>query len=268
MTWYQLLADRSFLRPTLAGALAQAGMSAYISASPFAFIEVYGVPASAYGWLFGRNAVGLIAASQWNRRLLSKGAMEPLPKRAHAANALYGVLLAAFAASGIGGLPLLMVPLFGYIASLGLTFPNSAAAPMASFPRQAATASSQFGTIQFALAAITGTLAGRLHDGTALPMAGIIAASGASAVAMRRLFARPRGSVSVKGGQALVGGVHGFVGGGHARESGERTEALQPEPSLSRAWPAPTRSAVRSHGGWRIHGPCRSGPWPRKQSMP
>jgi len=196
VAWYRLLADRRFLRPTLAGALAQAGMFAYISASPFVFIEVYGVPASAYGWLFGSNAVGLIAASQWNRRLLSKGAMEPVLRRAHAANALCGVLLVAVAASGIGGLPLLMVPLFGYIASLGLTFPNSAATSMASFPRQAATASSLFGTIQFALAAITGTLAGRLHDGTALPMAGIIAACGLSAVAVRWLFARPRGSVS------------------------------------------------------------------------
>jgi len=197
VAWYRLLADRRFLRPTLAGALAQAGMFAYISASPFVFIEVYGVPASDYGWLFGSNAVGLIAASQWNRHLLSKGAMEPVLRRAHAANALCGVLLVAVAASGIGGLPLLMVPLFGYIASLGLTFPNSAATSMASFPRQAATASSLFGTIQFALAAITGTLAGRLHDGTALPMAGIIAACGLSAVAVRWLFARPRGSVPV-----------------------------------------------------------------------
>jgi MFS transporter, DHA1 family, multidrug resistance protein len=192
LAWYRLLADRRFLRPTLGGALAQAGMFAYISASPFVFIEVYGVPAGAYGWLFGSNALGLIAASQWNRRLLSKGPMERILRRAHAVNALCGGMLVAVAASGVGGLPLLMVPLFGYIASLGLTFPNSAAASMASFPRQAATASSLFGTLQFALAAVTGTLAGRLHDGTALPMAGIIATCGLSAVAVRWMLRGPR----------------------------------------------------------------------------
>jgi DHA1 family bicyclomycin/chloramphenicol resistance-like MFS transporter len=193
LAWYRLLADRRFLRPTLGGALAQAGMFAYISASPFVFIEVYGVPAGAYGWLFGSNALGLIAASQWNRRLLSTRPMEHILKLAHAANAICGVLLVAVAATGVGGLPLLMVPLFGYIASLGLTFPNAAAASMASFPRQAATASSLFGTIQFALAAVTGTLAGRLHDGTALPMAGIIAACGLSAVGVQWMLGGRRG---------------------------------------------------------------------------
>jgi DHA1 family bicyclomycin/chloramphenicol resistance-like MFS transporter len=190
VAWHRLLRDRRFLRPTLGGALAQGGMFAYISASPFVFIEVYGVPPEAYGWLFGSNALGLIAASQWNRRLLSRHATEFILARAHAVNAVCGVLLVLIAWSGLGGLPLLLVPLFGYIASLGLTFPNSAAASMTAFPRQAATASSLFGTIQFALAAVTGTLAGRLHDGTALPMAVTIAACGIAAVVMRRALRR------------------------------------------------------------------------------
>lgn len=195
-TWHSLLRDRRFLRPTLGGALAQAGMFAYISASPFVFIEVYGVPAGAYGWLFGSNAVGLIAASQWNRRLLARHTTEEVLAWAHAVNAACGVLLALIAWSGVGGLPLLLVPLFGYIASLGLTFPNAAAGSMAAFPRQAATASSLFGTIQFALAAVTGTLAGRLHDGTAVPMAATIAVCGVAAVIVRAVLGRGRRSGS------------------------------------------------------------------------
>ena len=49
-------------------------MFAYIAGSPFVFIELYGVSPSHYGWLFGLNAFGLIAGSQWNARLLRRHA--------------------------------------------------------------------------------------------------------------------------------------------------------------------------------------------------
>jgi len=40
------------------------------------------------------------------------------------------------------------------------------------------------------------------------------------------------------------------VGGAHGPESGEHTETLQPEPALSRAWPAPTEALpVPTAGG-------------------
>jgi hypothetical protein len=53
------------------------------------------------------------------------------------------------------------------------------------------------------------------------------------------------------------------VGAAHGRESGERKETLN------------RNRRFRGHGpllqergpfrGWRIHRPCRSGPWPRKR---
>ena len=58
-----LLTDRRFIGYTLAGGFAQAGMFAYISGSPFVFIDLFGVPAQAYGWLFGMNAAGIIGAA-------------------------------------------------------------------------------------------------------------------------------------------------------------------------------------------------------------
>ncbi len=55
-----LLADRRYLGYALSGGFGQAGMFAYISGSPFVFIDLYGVPAHAYGWLFGLNGLGLV----------------------------------------------------------------------------------------------------------------------------------------------------------------------------------------------------------------
>jgi DHA1 family bicyclomycin/chloramphenicol resistance-like MFS transporter len=56
----------------VAGGLASAAMFAYISGSPFVFIELNGVPPEYFGLLFGTNALGLIAASQLNRWLLTR----------------------------------------------------------------------------------------------------------------------------------------------------------------------------------------------------
>jgi DHA1 family bicyclomycin/chloramphenicol resistance-like MFS transporter len=39
----------------LAGTFASAGMFAFISGSPYVYIDYFGVPAQHYGWLFGLN---------------------------------------------------------------------------------------------------------------------------------------------------------------------------------------------------------------------
>jgi DHA1 family bicyclomycin/chloramphenicol resistance-like MFS transporter len=189
----RLLAHRRFLGYTFAGGFAQAGMFAYISGSPFVFIDVYGVPAQAYGWLFGLNALGLIAASQLNARLVVRLGPDRLLARANAANALFGLALLAAAWTGAGGFAGLLVPLFGYVASLGFSFPNAAAGAMAPFPEQAGSASALLGTVQFAIAAVAGATVGVAHDGTAFPMAAVIAVCGVSAFAVQRLLipARP-----------------------------------------------------------------------------
>jgi DHA1 family bicyclomycin/chloramphenicol resistance-like MFS transporter len=182
----RLLGHRRFLGYVLAGGLAQAGMFAYISGSPFVFIDVYGVPAQAYGWLFGLNALGLITASQINARLIRRWGPDRLLARANLANAVFGLLLVTVAWSRSGGLVALLVPLFGYIASLGFSYPNAAAGAMAPFPERAGSASALLGTVQFGIAAVAGAAVGWWHDGTALPMAVVIALCGATAFAVQR----------------------------------------------------------------------------------
>src|SRR5690606_40768890 len=70
--YVELLRDREFMAFALCGGVAMAGMFAYIAGSPFVFIELYGVPAEHYGWLFGCNAAGFILVSQMNARLLDR----------------------------------------------------------------------------------------------------------------------------------------------------------------------------------------------------
>ncbi|MGB2971105.1 MAG: multidrug effflux MFS transporter, partial [Candidatus Competibacter sp.] len=130
-TYSELLKDRGFLGYSLSGGFAHAGLFAYITGSPHVFIELYGVPAQAYGWLFGFNALGLIASSQINRRLLAHHSAEAILRRANRTTVLLGLVLLAVATGGWGGLPGLLIPLFGYLASLGFTAPNAMALALA-----------------------------------------------------------------------------------------------------------------------------------------
>jgi hypothetical protein len=63
--------------------------------------------------------------------------------------------------------------------------------------------------------------------------------------------------------------IHRPVGGAHGPESGRCKETHRPEPTLSRAWPAPTESLAdarnRSPGTDAFaHGPLLRGPFPKR----
>jgi DHA1 family bicyclomycin/chloramphenicol resistance-like MFS transporter len=172
----RLLADRSFVGYALAGGFVMAGMFAYISGSPFVFIELYGVAPQHFGWIFGANALGLISASQLNRWLLGRYRGEAILAVALAICATSGVVLALVAATGFGGMVGLLPPLFVCVASVGLVGPNATAAAMAPHGQIAGSASALLGTLQFVVGAGSAALVGALDNGTALPMAGVIAA--------------------------------------------------------------------------------------------
>ncbi|MCP5198243.1 MAG: multidrug effflux MFS transporter [Gammaproteobacteria bacterium] len=181
-----LLRDRNFIGYALSGGFALGGMFAYITGSPHVFIELYGVPAQYYGWLFGLNALGLIASSQYNRRLLTHHTADAILRRANRVTVLLGLVLLAVAASGWGGLPILLIPLFGYIASLGFTGPNAMACALAHQGTRAGSASALIGSLQFGVATVSSMLVGLLGGGSALSMAAVIAGCGVLAYGAHR----------------------------------------------------------------------------------
>lgn len=187
----QLLQHRRFVGYALAGGVAQGGMFAYISSSAFVFIEVHGLSPSAFGMLFGANAAGLIAASQLNRHLLRRLPAQRVLQAALAVYFVAALALAAAALTGLGGVWGLALPLWVAIASLGFTFPNAIAAAMAPFGDRAGSASALLGTLQFALAGAASVVAGLAYDGSARPMALVIAACGAGALVLLHTLARP-----------------------------------------------------------------------------
>lgn len=172
--YWRLLGDRAYLGYALSGGFAIGGMFAYIAASPFIFIELYGVPAQHYGWLFGSNALGFILAAQLNAWLVAR--------RGPAFWVHRGVWIYLFSALALllvawaqpEALWPLLLPLFGCIACLGILLPNASACAMAGQGNHAGSASALLGSLQFGIAASAAALVAWLHDGTAQPLAWVI----------------------------------------------------------------------------------------------
>jgi DHA1 family bicyclomycin/chloramphenicol resistance-like MFS transporter len=185
----RLFTDLAFLGYALTGGSAIAGMFAYIAGSPFVFIELYGIPAEHYGWLFGSNALGFILVAQLNAWLVARhGPAYWLGKTVWFYLAC-GLALLLVALAKPQALWPLLIPLFGCIASLGILLPNASACAMAGQGSHAGSASALLGSVQFVIAASAAAMVGVLHDGSAWPVAVVIFGCGVLAVSFS-LFTR------------------------------------------------------------------------------
>lgn len=183
----RILRDRHYMGYALAAASAQAGMFAYVTGSSFVFIDLYKIPAEDFGWIFGANALGLIFFSQVNGRLLLRFGYEQILRKSLLAIAFFSLILGLAGLLG-GGFWAIMIPLFLFIATMGMVSPNSSAGAMATQKRSAGSGSALLGTLQFTAAASASALVSKLHNGTVMPMVGIIAGCGALSLVIHRLM--------------------------------------------------------------------------------
>ena len=188
-TFRHLLADRSFLGYTLASGLAFAAMFAYISGSPFVLQDIYMVSPQQFSLLFGMNAVGLVAASQINARLVGRVAPRRLLVGGLIAQVVGAMALLLIVTSDQIGLAGVVPSLFVVVASLGFVRPNATMLALADHPRTAGTASALMGVLQFASGAVAAPLVG-LGGLSAVPMAAVIAALSGAALAVLVLSSR------------------------------------------------------------------------------
>lgn len=149
--YWAILCDRSFLRYSLPGGIAQSGLFAYITASPLLFIEFYGLPLNAYGWLFASNAVGIIGMAQLNAWLLRRHPADRILRRSMPLLAVIAGVLAVLGWLAVSLWPL-VIGVFLYVSTLGMVFPNAMAGALAEQQHRAGSASALTGSLQFLIA--------------------------------------------------------------------------------------------------------------------
>jgi DHA1 family bicyclomycin/chloramphenicol resistance-like MFS transporter len=191
------LRNTSIIGYGLTNGLNFACMFAWIAAAPYLVIGVYGVPALWFGWVFGINAAGFMAASQINRRLLHHVAAD----RIMICGALGAMLAAAVllfnALTGTGGALGVMVPLFFVVSSLGFVSTNAMAGGLAVDPSRAGTVSALLGSSQFGLAGLITAAAGQISPHPAVSMAAAIFVCALGALVFPLAIARRRWRASV-----------------------------------------------------------------------
>jgi DHA1 family bicyclomycin/chloramphenicol resistance-like MFS transporter len=193
-----LFRDRLYLTMVAVAALMFAALFAYVGGSPFVLQEVYGLGPTAYGAVFAFNAVGLILMTQLNPMLVRRFGPERVLN--------YAVLTGLVAALGMAvtslldlGLAGFIVPVWVLMAACGVSAPNAAAIALSRHGEAAGTASALLGSAQFLVGGLVSPLVGALNNGTAIPMALIIAFGTALAAALlipARLHQRRLGPVS------------------------------------------------------------------------
>lgn len=173
--FFNVLKEPQFTTHAFAGAIASAGLFAYLAGSPFVFMQLYGVSEQQYGWIFALIAAGLIGSSQLNNLVLKKYSSKQILRAVLFSQPLIGLLLLAGIATGVLGLYGTIGLIFLFLCCQGFTFPNSAALAMDPFTKGAGSAAALLGAFQMALGAVASALVGMFFNGTAIPMAAIMA---------------------------------------------------------------------------------------------
>lgn len=185
-----LLRDRTFVGLILVTGLAMAALFAYVSGSSFVFQEQYGLDEQQFGIAFGAGAIGLIAATQLNVRLLSRYSPQRILIAALGLGTVAGLVLTTFAVTGVGGLPTVLASLWVVLFAAGLAMPNAPALALSRHGEAAGTAAAMLGAVQFGVGALAAPLVGMLGTGV-VAMAVVVAGGMIAAVAVLFVVVRP-----------------------------------------------------------------------------
>lgn len=166
----------------LCSGFAFGGMMSFLSASPFVYIELYGVSELKYGLLFACNILAMMAFTVVGNRFVRRTGSHRMLGLA------MGVMLAATAVmlalmlTGRPPLPLVVVSVMLFVGTNGVISANSMALVMARFAAISGSASAMAGSMRFGAGALAGVVVSILHDGTAWPMFAVMMGCGAGAI--------------------------------------------------------------------------------------
>lgn len=169
-----VLRTRAFLAYALPFALSAGALFAYIVASPFVFVQHFGVSEHNFGWFFGINALGLILGAQVSSRLVRRWSVRAVTIGVLTAQAATALIFVGVAL-GAGGLWATAVSLLAATSAVGFVFPVASAGGMMPFAKQAGSASAMMGVLHGLMGALASSLVGHVPGAGAVPMAIVMA---------------------------------------------------------------------------------------------
>lgn len=171
-----LFTDRQYCGNALAVGFGTGALMTYVSSVPFIIEDSYHQSPQVFSLLFTVNALGLTVAAQIGTRLAPRAGAGRITRMALALMVASGAAFCALATMKhpvLPPLPVLFVPLSGFVAAFGMMRPNAQALALEHHKSVAGTASAYMGSLQFAIGAVVAPLAGLAGQGTVI-MTGIV----------------------------------------------------------------------------------------------
>jgi len=191
--YWGVLSHRSAMGYVMCGSLSTAGMFAFLSGSPYVYIEYFKVPTEHYGWLFGLNILLMMVVTFANSRLVKGVGAERMLQYGLLVIPCASALLVYNAWSQTGGLWGIVIPVVLFIGHISLVGANAMTGLMGHFPLSAGTASALAGTLRFGIGALVGILVNLTPPQSPLPMAIAIACCGVGSTLSYWLLTGKRG---------------------------------------------------------------------------
>jgi len=186
-----VLGDRRAMGFIAAASMSFAGLFAFVTASPFLYLEHFALTPSLYPLVFGVNVVAMVAANRLNIRLLRWRTPLQNLRLGLGIQLTAATGLALVMASGLASL-VTMVPLIMLFAgTIGLIAPNAITSLLDRFHHMSATAAALQGSLQFSCGALAGVLVGAFEVDSAWPMVGTMLGTALLANLGNRLLVGP-----------------------------------------------------------------------------
>lgn len=173
----EVLRVPQFYTYSITGAVAFAGLFAYVSGSPIVFMEVFKIDGKVYGWIFAFLSVGFIGSGQVNTLMLRRFTSEQIVNVALICQAVIGLAFLAAALNDALTLTSTLVFLFLFLCCVGYTYPNAAALSLAPFTRNAGSASALMGAFQMGAGTLISIAISLFEEPSIIPMVTAMAGS-------------------------------------------------------------------------------------------
>ncbi|SBS36163.1 Bicyclomycin resistance protein [Marinomonas aquimarina] len=170
----------------MAGSLHFGGLMCFVTGASFVYIKVYGISEGLFGFLFGANVLSMMAATTINGRFVEKLGIDTLVRYAMLVlliDAICLIIMCFMERPPLALIMLFMMLFTGPIGILGSGFMGGAMRRAGSLNGSVAALA---GTLRFSMGAFTGVVLSVLHNGTFVPMLGIMAVCGLGTYAIYR----------------------------------------------------------------------------------
>lgn len=168
--YLSVLIDRRAMGYILAVAASFAGIFAFVTSSPFLYMEHYGLSPAAYPFVFGANVVIMALSNRVNIRLLRRRTPQQNLRLGLAIQLVAACGLMALVATGLDSIYTVVPLVMTFLGVVGLISPNAISSLLERFSHMSATATALLGSIQFSSAALSGALVTAFEIDSAWPM--------------------------------------------------------------------------------------------------